>query len=188
MARLRSPEKRRAILEAAVDEIAEAGLGAATAKIARRAGIASGTLFTYFPSKEELWNALYLELKLEVYARVNAGFPGQASLERRAEHVWRSSLAWAVEYPRKRKVSALLNVSDTITDETRESTAQERGLLDATLKELAGRGSLQGLPPGFAALLMGSMQEATMEFIAQHPRQQKQLAERAFAVFWRAVR
>jgi hypothetical protein len=53
MARVRSPEKRSAILQAAVHETAEVGPGAPTAKIARRAGVAAGTLFTYFANKEE---------------------------------------------------------------------------------------------------------------------------------------
>jgi DNA-binding transcriptional regulator YbjK len=47
MARVRSPEKRTAILQAAAHEIAKVGLGAPKAKIARRAGVASGTLFIY---------------------------------------------------------------------------------------------------------------------------------------------
>jgi AcrR family transcriptional regulator len=50
MARVRSSEKRSAILEAAVHEIARSGLGASTAEIARSAGVAAGTLFTYFAS------------------------------------------------------------------------------------------------------------------------------------------
>jgi AcrR family transcriptional regulator len=54
MARIKSPEKRNAILQAAVREIAELGLSASTAKIARRAGLATGTLFTYFANKEKL--------------------------------------------------------------------------------------------------------------------------------------
>jgi AcrR family transcriptional regulator len=58
MARARSPEKRSAILQAAVGEIAEAGLGAPTAKIAKRAGVAAGTLFLYFANKEELRDLL----------------------------------------------------------------------------------------------------------------------------------
>jgi AcrR family transcriptional regulator len=65
MARVRSPEKHNAILQAAVHEIARARLGAPTAKIARRAGLAAGTLFTYFADKEELPSELYLELRGE---------------------------------------------------------------------------------------------------------------------------
>jgi AcrR family transcriptional regulator len=52
MARVRSPEKRPAILRAAVREIAKVGLGAPTAKIARRAGVAAGTFFTYFRTRK----------------------------------------------------------------------------------------------------------------------------------------
>jgi AcrR family transcriptional regulator len=86
-ARIKSPEKRSAILQAAVREIAEVGLGAPTAKIARRAGLATGTLFTYFANKEKLLNELYLELKIEVYRRVNTNFPRKANLERRARKI-----------------------------------------------------------------------------------------------------
>src|SRR5260221_7703958 len=115
MARIKSPEKRNAILQAAVREIAEAGLGAPTAKIARRAGLAAGTLFTYFANKEKLLNELYLELKIEVYRRVDTNFPRKANLERRARHVWSSLLDWAIEFPGKRKGFAQLKGSDPIT-------------------------------------------------------------------------
>jgi AcrR family transcriptional regulator len=56
MARVRSSEKRSAILQAAIREIAKVGLGAPTAKIARRAGVAAGRLFTCFANKRELLN------------------------------------------------------------------------------------------------------------------------------------
>jgi AcrR family transcriptional regulator len=188
MARARSPEKRSAILEAAVEEIAKSGLGASTAEIARSAGVAAGTLFTYFASKDELLNELYFELKMEVYARLNGEFPHGASLERRARHVWSSYLHWAIDFPEKRKVSVVLNVSDLITGETRARTAAERGAVDATLSELGSRPALRGLPPGFAAAAMSAMQEATLDFIAKQPKQREQLIERAFQVFWRALR
>src|SRR5260370_30748872 len=125
MARVKSPEKRTAILEAAVHEIAEVGLGSPTAKIARRAGVAAGTLFTYFANKEELLNQLYLELKGEVCTRVNANFPHKGSLERRARHIWSSFLDWAIEFPERRKVSLQFNVSDLITPETLLRTAAQ---------------------------------------------------------------
>ena len=188
MARIKSPEKRSAILQAAVREIAEVGLGAPTAKIARRAGLAAGTLFTYFANKEELLNELYLELKIEVYRRVNTNFPRNANLERRARHVWSSYLDWAIEFPEKRKVSAQLNVSDLITAETRMRAAAERGMIEVTLGELERRSALRGLPAGFASAVLGAMQEATMDFIARQPKRREELIERAFLVFWRAFR
>ena len=188
MARIKSSEKRTAILQAAVREIGEVGLGAPTAKIARRAGLAAGTLFTYFANKEELLNELYFELKVEVYRRVNTNFPRKANLERRARHIWSSSLEWAIEFPEKRKVSLQLNVSDLITPETRMRAVAERGMIEVTLGELESRSALRGLPMGFASAAMAAMQEAAMDFIAKQPKRREELIERAFQFFWRALR
>ena len=188
MARVRSLKKRNAILDAAVREIAKAGLGAPTAKIARRAGVAAGTLFLYFANKAELLNELYLELKGEAYKKINANFPHKGNLVRRARHVWSSYLDWAIEFPEKRKVSVLLNVSDLITPETRVRIDAERGAVDGTFNELRTRGALRGMPAGFAAATMSAMQEATMEVIAKQPKQRKRLIEKAFQVWWRALR
>jgi AcrR family transcriptional regulator len=188
MARERSAEKRAAILEAAVHEIAASGLGAATAKIAQRAGIASGTLFTYFANKDELFNEVYLELKSEVYARMNESFPYKGSLERRVRHVWTSYLDWTIAFPDKRKVSAQLHVSDVIRPETRRKAALGRGPMDATLSEVENRRTVGGLPQGLAMAMMGAMQDATIEFIQKQPKQRKQITGRAFEVFWRAMR
>ena len=55
-------ETRRRLLAAARDVFAEAGFGPApTREIARRAGVAAGTLFNYFPGKEALGAALLAE-------------------------------------------------------------------------------------------------------------------------------
>jgi hypothetical protein len=75
-----------------------------------------------------------------------------------------------------------------ITLETRARTAFQRGAVDATLNELRRRGALRRLPAGFAAATMSAMQEATIVLIAKHPKQRKELIERAFQVFWHALK
>ena len=60
MARPRSDEKRSAIMSAAIHVIASQGLGAATATIAKEAGVSNGSLFTYFQTKADLFNQLYI--------------------------------------------------------------------------------------------------------------------------------
>ena len=66
MARPKSDDKRSAIIAAAIHVIVKEGLSAPTATIAREAGIANGSLFTYFETKADLYNQLYLELKAEM--------------------------------------------------------------------------------------------------------------------------
>lgn len=188
MARLKSPEKRAAILDAAVEEIAEVGLGAATAKIAASAGVAAGTLFTYFASKDELLNELYRELKDEFYARVNADFPRKASLENRLRHIWMCYLAWTAESPKRRLVSAQLHLSGVITDETREFVAEGRGVIDATFRELETSRGARTLPGGFLRSVMSAMQDTTMDYVARQPRRRKEIVEKGFELYWRAVK
>jgi AcrR family transcriptional regulator len=84
MAKPKSEDKRNAILSAAVQVFAKRGLGAPTAAITKAAGIAEGSLFTYFKTKDELVNALYCELKLELADSMMSGFPrGREPRDRR---------------------------------------------------------------------------------------------------------
>jgi AcrR family transcriptional regulator len=53
-------ERRAKILAAAACEFAEHGIdGTATAAICRRAGIGSGTLFHYFPTKQDIFRGIF---------------------------------------------------------------------------------------------------------------------------------
>ena len=75
MARPRSDDKRSAILAAAIRVIAAQGLSAPTAAIAAEAGVSNGSLFTYFPTKGDLLNQLYIEIKTEMGAAALDGLP-----------------------------------------------------------------------------------------------------------------
>ena len=75
MSRPKSDEKRSAILEAATRIIVTQGLSAPTAGIAKEAGVANGSLFTYFETKAELFNQLYVELKAEMASATMSNFP-----------------------------------------------------------------------------------------------------------------
>src|SRR4051812_25796148 len=71
-------DKRGTILAAALHLIARSGLhNTPMSAVAREAGVAAGTLYLYFASKEAMINALYLEL-LEDRTRaiVGATHPG----------------------------------------------------------------------------------------------------------------
>jgi len=188
MARARSPEKRQALLQSAVREIAEVGLGASTAKIAKGAGLAEGTMFTYFASKDELFNELYIELKTEAYGRIHDGFPHSSSLRDRARHIWTEYLRWAMEKPEQRNVSVLLNLSSIISPATRERMSAQRGAVTATMQQLDKRGAFKNLPSGFASSAMTAMQEAVMETASQKPRQKAKLIEQGFDAFWQMAK
>src|SRR3954466_6717252 len=69
----RSNEKRGRILEAAVKVFAERGFHTATvAEIARAAGVADGTIYLYFKSKDDLLLRLFDEKMTELVAQARA--------------------------------------------------------------------------------------------------------------------
>ena len=90
---------RAAILRAATKTIAEDGVGASTASIAKVAGVAEGSLFRYFPDKDKLLNELYRELKLDMRSAMIAGFPLTGSLRKRVQHIWNAYVSWGMESP-----------------------------------------------------------------------------------------
>ena len=104
MAKPRSEDKRNAILVAATKVFAERGLSAPTAAISRAAGVAEGTLFTYFETKDELLNALYCEIKQNLADAMMSHFPPRGIIFNRLQHVWDSYVTWRVNNPLQEKV------------------------------------------------------------------------------------
>src|SRR5271165_2745143 len=103
MARPLSEEKRSALLAAAIDAVASSGVAASTLKIAKDAGVAEGTLFRYFPTKDDLFNQLYLDLKSDLMGFLAAGLPADAGIKAQFQHLWSRFIDWGVSNPDKRK-------------------------------------------------------------------------------------
>src|ERR1700730_3409264 len=119
VARPKSDDKRNAIMAAATRVIVTQGLSAPTAVIAREAGVANGSLFTYFETKADLFNQLYLELKTGMATAALEGLPVGAEPREQLFHIWSNWMGWAVANPEKRRALAQLGVSEEITPATR---------------------------------------------------------------------
>src|SRR5687768_8770987 len=127
----RYTDKAAALLAAARRLIARAGLqGTPTAAIAREAGVAHGTLFLYFPTKESLFNALYLELLDETQRVTSANHPltanRSADPKERLWPTWRSLARWHLDYPEVTRVIQQLRGSGVLTAETRAAEQRAR--------------------------------------------------------------
>src|SRR6202790_2527857 len=117
VARPKSEDKRNAILDAATRLFAERGLTAApTSKISKQAGVAEGTLFTYFETKDDLINALYREVKLELADAMMSDFPRKKNVRTKLRHVWDRYVNWGIANPKRGKGLAQLQVSEVLTE------------------------------------------------------------------------
>jgi AcrR family transcriptional regulator len=187
MPRPRSGEKRNAILEAATRVIVAEGLSAPTMGIAKEAGIANGSLFTYFETKTELFNQLYLEIKTAMATAAMKDMPEGAELREQFLHAWRNWTNWAVSFPEKRRALAQLSVSDEITPETRAAAHKTMARMGELLERSRAQGPMSKAPMSFVVLLMSSVAEATMDFMTQDPKNAKKHCKTGFDALWRIV-
>jgi AcrR family transcriptional regulator len=182
MARPLSEQKREAILISAADLVATMGTGAPTAKIAKDAGLAEGTLFTYFPSKDELLNQLYLELKAELGDAILESYPSNGSVRERYRHVWGRFIDWGAAHPMKRKAMRQLNVSERVTEDSRLCAGTAFRDIDAMLEQSLADGVLKDQPPAFIIAILEALAETTLEFIAREPQKREQYKQAGFQV------
>jgi len=187
MPRPRSDEKRSAILEAATRVIVTQGLSAPTAGIAKEAGVANGSLFTYFETKKDLFNALYLELKEEMASAAMKGRPRDADIRKQFFHVWKNWTNWAIANPKKRRALAQLGVSDEITPETRAAAHKLMTGIAELLERGCANGSMKKARRAFVATLMNSVAEATMDFMTQDSTHAMMHCKEGFDAMWRMI-
>ncbi len=187
MARPKSDDKRSAILAAATRVIVAQGLSAPTAGIAKEAGVANGSLFTYFETKSDLFNALYLELKIDMASAAMRDLRKSAALREQLFYVWQNWMNWSLSFPEKRRALAQLDASDEITPATRAAANEAMAGPVELLERVRTTGSLSKSPMALVLTLTNSVAEAMMDFVAQHPANAKKHCRAGFEALWRMV-
>jgi AcrR family transcriptional regulator len=188
MARLKSEEKRNAILTATAQAVAERGMGAPTSLIAKLAGVAEGSIFTYFADKDLLLNELYLSAKNSLRETMYEGYPSRAPIQERFEHVWNRYLDWGMQRPALRTAMAQLMVSERITATTRAEGERMFGDIAGLFNEGIASGALRpGQPIGFMAGVITAVAETSMQFMAHNTADADDYRRAGFEAIWRAI-
>src|ERR1700675_1105592 len=170
MARSKSEDKRNAILSAATKVFAERGLGAPTSAISQAAGVAEGTLFTYFETKDELINALYREIKLELADAMMSDFPRKKNVRTKLRHVWDRYLNWGTANPKQRKVLAQLQVSEVLTKESRDAGGAPFVEFQIMIRDaIEQRVFRNDLPVELISKSLAALVEATIDLTVSNP-------------------
>jgi AcrR family transcriptional regulator len=174
-------------MAAATRVIVTQGLSAPTATIAQEAGVANGSLFTYFETKADLFNQLYLELKAGMASAALEGLPAEAEIRQQLFHLWSNWMSWAMSNPEKRRALAQLDVSTEITPASRAAGHKTMAGIVELLEKSRAKGALRKVPMGFVAALMNSLAEATMGFMVQDPTNRDKHCKVGFDALWRVL-
>lgn len=187
MPRPKSDDKRAAIMDAAARVIAAQGLAAPTATIAREAGVSNGSLFTYFDTKADLLNQLYLELKTEMGAAALGGLPADGDVREQLLSVCSGWLRWATAYPERRRTLAQLDVSDEITAATHAAASAAMKSIAEILERSREKGPLRDAPLAFVVALANAVADATIDFVIRDPDNADAHARDGFEALWRVI-
>jgi AcrR family transcriptional regulator len=167
--------------------IASQGLGAATATIAKEAGVSNGSLFLYFDTKAMLVNELYVSLKTEMVATAVEGLPVDAGAREQLLHMWSRWLRWATTHPEKRRTLAQFDVSEDITEESHRAVSLAFGGIAELLEGIRVDGPMKDASLGFVLTLTTAMAEATIDAIIREPAEAEARSRVGFDAMWRAL-
>jgi AcrR family transcriptional regulator len=187
MARPRSEDRRKAIMAAATRVIATHGLAAPTALIAKEACVSNGSMFTYFETKADLLNQLYVELKTEMASAALSGMPTDQTIRDQMASMWRGWISWATADPDKRRTLAQLTVSDEITRTSRDIGNRAMAGVSSILERSRATGPMRDAPLGLVAGLMNAAADATVDFIIHDPANADAHGQTGFEAVWRMI-
>lgn len=161
-----------------------------TAKIATNAGVATGTLFHYFSSKEELINELYLEVKKEMVNAMKKDLDQATTIKQKIACLWTNIIRWDLDNPEKDKFFAMYGTSSYIMNSTHEEGMKhyrfaieifEQGIHEEIIKNIP----IEMLINTVMGLLNGTVRYFQMN---RHEFEQKELRDQAFSMFWDAIK
>ncbi len=144
MPRTLSTEKRDKLLAAALKLFVSQGVQkTSTAQIAKEAGMAAGTLFLYFPTRQALLDALVLEIAKGQTENITARLGPDLSARESFFVIWTSSLRWFIgnlpDYQFIQQVRDTGMISPHVVQETDKIfafyyTAIQKGLAEGSIR------------------------------------------------------
>jgi AcrR family transcriptional regulator len=158
----RLPEERPTqILHAALEVFGEFGLARARLEdIAKRAGVSKGTIYLYFPNKEELFREMVRSTvaeAIEAGEKLPAGPSAKDQLVEYMRGYWQfvRSPAYAVIY--RVAVSELHNFPDLVQFYNAEVASRVNGAIARIIKRGTDAGEFRSIEPSVAARMLTSL-------------------------------
>ncbi|MGA0139090.1 MAG: TetR/AcrR family transcriptional regulator [bacterium] len=183
------PPKKQALLEAAIELFAKDGFWhTTTANIAKHAGVATGTLFTYFPTKNDLLDEVYLMIKREALAEVQREPKPQGSFEAVFKGIHTRLLKWGSANPKKFQLMLQLRQGNQVSQRIHETIEDDWKESYDWIKLGQQEGKLASFPTNLLLSIIHGHLEAVIQHNIQHNLSEKEVAEVATIsseILWR---
>ncbi len=183
-------DKRKKLLDCAIRLFARVGINqTTTADVARQAGVAAGTLFNYFPSKDDLIKSSYLECKLDLAKALGADIDFHASFELVLPQLWLQIMEWSLENLERHDFMKQLSHSPYTRDEVLQKRVKEEFcFLTNAFREAMEKGSIARMPPEYLDAILLSIFEGSVDYIRHKKKKEHpDLIQMSYEVVKRAL-
>ncbi len=184
-------EKRDQILEAALELLAAQGFrGTSTAEIARHAGVATGTLFHHFKTKEELINTLYLKIKTNMAESLLLPSPGVSGMRDELHNIWHNYVSWALERRQEYRFMKHCEASPYISGVLRKECEVKFLPLWELFEQAIADGVIKELPLELLMNMLAGTMDGFLRYLIAYPEavNDKELWEKAYLAAWDTIR
>jgi AcrR family transcriptional regulator len=190
MVRELSPDKREKYLNAALKLFVSRGMqNTSTAEIAREAGTAAGTLFLYFPTKQDLINELVLKISQEEAATITSRLDASMPARDMFFTIWDGSIRWLLDHMDAYQFSQQVRDSGMIPEEVVLETGKQFSFYYNAIQKGLAEGSLKPLPPELIGGFLYQDIVAVMNYTRTqaNPIKIEQTIQQGFEIFWDGI-
>ncbi len=191
MVRKSDPQKRMQLLTAALRLFVEKGVeNTSTAEIAKAAGTASGTLFLYFPTKQDLVSELVLKIARDQSESMDGVMDPSVPAKETFEAIWHRIIGWFLE-----NMDAYLyqqQVRDTalVPQEVVEESGRFFGYFYAATQKGLDEGAIKPYPLEILGGFLYQDIVAVMNILKAQPDAaiREETIHMGFEIFWNGIK
>jgi AcrR family transcriptional regulator len=185
-----SGDKREAILKTALTLFVERGFfGTPTSLISKEAGVATGTLFFYFRTKEELIDTLYCQVKARAAEAMCRGLDEETGTKARLRRLGHNAVAWGIKNPEEMKFMEQFAHSPFVSTSAQEEGMSRFLFLKDLISEGIREGAIRKYDPQLLLFMMVSSFSGLIGRVASAgtPAERDTIIEQGMDVIWNGL-
>ena len=183
-------DKKEAILDTALTLFTERGFfGTPTSLISKEAGVATGTLFFYFKTKEDLIDTLYRRTKSEAAQAMFMGLGEEMSVKAKFHRLGSNAVDWGIRHPREMKFMEQFAHSPFVSTNAQEEGMSHFLFLEALVNEGIREGTIRNLNPSLLFCMMASALSGLIAHISltDDPATREEITGQGLQFIWNGL-
>lgn len=182
-------DKRKNLINAAVALFAEKGIDAtSTQSISKQAGVGTGTLFKYFPSKESLISDSYIEVKKNMLDHIFSGLNPEDPIDSILAHVWNRGIDWTLAHTPEHKFMLQIKNSPYAKASEHESIRNRYQFFQLAVKTAMREGLFEEIPVEIAELCFSTFWSMTIEYLQKSGQDPEEARSLMFSLLMKSLK